>query len=114
MTLAQFKYIGDKYNLFYDKEMLYFKPDTRRAQYVVALYTNGIAQVYTECVFNIDYEIESSGDCYGAVDVNSFENCIKEFWTNYKNTVIKLKKYKINKDFENENKARPSIHECVE
>ncbi len=109
MTLAQFKYIGDKYNLFYDKEMLYFKNDIRRAQYVVALYTNGIAQVYTECVFNIDYEIETSGDCYGAVDVNSFENCIKEFWTNYKNTVIKLKKYIITKDFDNE-KAQSNIH----
>lgn len=74
MTLDQFKSIGNKYNLFYDKEMLYFKPNTRHAQNVVALYgINGVAQVYTECVFNSNYEIETSDDYCEVVNVNYFE-----------------------------------------
>lgn len=102
MTLDQFKSIGDKYNLFYDKEMLYFKSDTRHAQYVVAIYRDGIAYVYTECVYTkcgSNYEIETFDSSYEVVNVNFFEKYIKKFWTNYKNTAIKLKKYIINKDF---------------
>ena len=99
MTLDQFKSIGNKYNLFYDREMLYFKPYTRRAQNVVALYRAGIAYVYTECVFNSDYEIETSGGSYEVVNIYSFENYIKEFLTNYKNTLVFLKKINISKDF---------------
>ena len=100
MTLDQFKSIGNKYNLFYDREMLYFKPDTRRTQNIVALYRDdGIAYVYTECVFNSNYEIETNGDSYEVVNVNYFEKYIKEFCTNYKNTLVLIKKINISKDF---------------
>lgn len=105
MTLDEFKSIGDKYNLFYNKEMLFFRPDFSRAQYAVAFYYTGIAQVYTKCDINDNYEIETIGDCNEAENVNYFEKYIKEFWINYKNKFVSLKKIIISKDFENDNKA---------
>ena len=118
MTEEEFKSLGPKYNLYYSRpdSTLSFKSDSTNPAFVVAYYNeNGFVQVYPECLgvaFETDdnLEIATSGVTKVSDEIEEVETYIKEFWTNYKNTVIKFKKSRINKDFENDKEARPSIH----
>lgn len=113
MTVEEFKSLGPKYNLYYSRfdSTLSFKPDSTNPAFVVAFYNeDGYVQVYPECLWiaietDDNIEIATSGVTKVSDKIEDVETYIEEFWANYKNTVIKFKKTRINEDFKNDKKA---------
>lgn len=108
MTLEEYKTIGEKYDLVYDKSgCLYIKNNRGDYRFVVAAFkgapTSGVAWVYYECDYSkMDYTIFTTNNHCSSWDAKGFEEQLKLFFRNYKKAQIEVKTIELEKDFAND------------